>query len=185
MHDWYDWLKDIGLPLLTGGGSVAVGAVAIYVARQSHELAKQVRADEGTRDAAASRERYRDQLFRTIEPAVAAILAHRAELITNGALDTARERNLLSDSIVRLRLVMAVVNDEDRPLVDAVVRNYRVVTDMDDWGVIAAVEGGLAITLPSLLTDGRDVDELIERTESFIDEAVAERSKTTGSEATD
>lgn len=39
MHDWYDWVKDIGLPLLTGGGSVVVGVAALRVAARGHELA--------------------------------------------------------------------------------------------------------------------------------------------------
>ncbi|MFK4482552.1 hypothetical protein [Curtobacterium sp. AB7] len=39
MHNLYDWVKDIGLPLLTGGGSVVIGVAALRVARRGHELA--------------------------------------------------------------------------------------------------------------------------------------------------
>ncbi|MFJ3027974.1 hypothetical protein ACIPEQ_03950 [Curtobacterium sp. NPDC087080] len=46
MHDWYDWVKDIGLPLLTGGGSVVVGVAALRVARRGHQLAAEADSRE-------------------------------------------------------------------------------------------------------------------------------------------
>ncbi|MDR6574333.1 hypothetical protein J2X60_002992 [Curtobacterium sp. 320] len=173
MHDWYDWLKDIGLPTLTGVGSVVVGAVAIVVARQSHKLAVQVRLDESKRDRGAARERYRDQLFRTVEPTVTAMLDHRAEMLSSRRVGTADERNLLSNAIARLRLVLAVVSEHDRPVIDAVVRCYRKASDHTDWRIGAAVAGGLSVVLPSLLTDDHDVARLVADAEKLMPEAIA------------
>lgn len=176
MHDWYDWLTDIWLPLLTGGGSVVVGAVAIAVARQSHRLAKQVRADEGKRDEAARRERYRDQLFRTVEPAVTALLDQRGEIRTARRVGTSEDRNAVAKVLGHLNMIEAVANDEDSALVRAVLRAYEAAAQRKDMAVMLFVLGGLAFTLPRLLSEDRDIADLVRQTDNIVQEAIDETS---------
>lgn len=171
MHDWYDWAKDIGLPLLTGGGSVVVGAVAIYVARQSHKLAVQVRKDEAGREAAAGKERYRDQLFRTIEPTVSALLDHRAD-IAAGRVGAADERAGVAKVLGRLNMVDAVANAEDKKMVHAVLSAYEEAAGLKDRAVMTLVLAGLAMGLPRLLEDDQDIAALVLQTEGIVQEAI-------------
>lgn len=184
MHDCYDWLKDIWLPLLTGGGSVVVGAAAIWVARRSHRLAEDVRTDEKKRDNAAARERYRDQLFRTIEPAVSALLEHRAELNLRRVSGSAEDRNLRSGVVARLRLVDVVVNEEDRKVVKAALDAYRSAVKTEDWYITGTVAGRLAVRLPRLLADDRDVDAMVERFEKEVGDATKQRADLLSGNAT-
>ncbi len=172
MHDAYDFFKDIALPAFTAIGSIGVGVIAAFVALQSHNLAVQVRKDEVKRDEAASRERYRDQLFQTVEPAVTALLAHRAQVIEGQRLGTAAERNMLSNAIARLRIVDVVASSEDRPLLRAVINAYQTAAGMRDLQVLRAVLGSLAIILAGLLEEGRDVPELVRQAEEAVQEAI-------------
>lgn len=57
MHNWYDWVKDIALPLLTGGGSVVVGVAALRVARRGHELAAEAEQRESRSNRFDARQR--------------------------------------------------------------------------------------------------------------------------------
>ena len=63
MHNWYDWVKDIALPLLTGGGSVVVGLAALRVARRGHELAAASEEREGRLTRFDARQRVATELF--------------------------------------------------------------------------------------------------------------------------
>lgn len=172
MHDWYDWLKDIGLPALVGLGSIGVGAVAIVVARQSHELAMQVRQDEGKRDDAAARERYRDQLFRSIEPAVSAILAHRAEILRVYRINVPSEGLLRAATVSRLWLVAVVTSESDARLVHASRKALDGSLATGRGDVTAYVLGELSLMLPALLHDDRDVDDLVKQTEEIVSKAI-------------
>lgn len=174
MHDWYDWVKDIVLPALVGLGSIAVGAVAIVVARQSHELARQVRQDEAKRDADAEQKRYRDQLFRTVEPAVLAILEHRLLLAEffkpiPGAPKTAAP---VSNVMSALNLVDAVANVEDRRVVQAVMETYEEAITRNNFKVLNYVLGGLALGLARLLAEEHNVEGLVAKTNGLVAEAV-------------
>ncbi|MEK6310118.1 MAG: hypothetical protein V4755_05385 [Curtobacterium sp.] len=83
----YDWFKDFFMPGAAAIGSTLFGLGAVLAARkannaadESNGLAASVRNDELKREADAAKERYKDQLFRTIEPTITAMLEHRAEL---------------------------------------------------------------------------------------------------------
>lgn len=160
MHDAYDWFADIWLPLFLGLSSVAVGAVAIAVARQSHNLAVQVRKDEAKRDEDAARERYRDQLFRTVEPAVAAVMHHRAALVAQD-WETLRKTNGQAAIILRLNFIAAIANDEDRKVPKAAIDAYEAAYETDDVPTIVDALAGIALTLPRLCSDERDVAALV------------------------
>lgn len=168
----YDWWTNIGTPGLSGVGGVLVGLGAIVVAARTHALAEQVRDDEQKRDDDAARERYRDQLFRTVEPAVAAFLAHRAQVATSRTVRTVAEQLLTSTAIARLRLVQAVVSADDRPLLDSVIRSYREGVETFDWEVVVIVTGRLAIQLPTLLVDGRDIPATVREVDAIVQDAV-------------
>lgn len=163
----YDVLKDLVVPGLAGIGAVVFGLGAVLaatrandVAEQSHDLAGQVRGDELKREADAARERYRDQLFRTVEPSVSAFLEHRAELMADRRLGTQRELVVRSNAIARLRLVVAVTNADDTKVVNATIKAYRQSVATKDAQIVLGVTGELALVLPALLTEGHDADAL-------------------------
>jgi hypothetical protein len=168
VHDCYDWLKDIWLPLLTGGGSVVVGAVAIWVARRSHRLAEQVRKDEKKRDDAAALERYRDQLFRTVEPAVTALLELRAHFATDLRANRSPDRSAVARVLSRLNVIDAIASDDDRRMVNAVIDAFEEAADTKNPAVLHNVLGGLALKPPRLLSEDRDIDELVETTRKIV-----------------
>lgn len=181
MSDWvYDWLADLALPALSGIGGIVVGLGAVIVAYHSRNvaadslgLAQQVRDDEQEREVAAATDRYRDQLFRTVEPAVAALLEHRAATLTaRGDLSASEVRNAYANVIARLRLVGVVANDQDRQLVMASLRALKEATEMNDVAVLRQVLGALAVYLPDLLSEPRDIDDLVRQTDALVDEAV-------------
>lgn len=166
MHDWYDWTKDIALPTLVGVGSIAVGLIAALVARQSHNLAVQVRKDEAKRDQDAARERYRDQLFRTVEPAIAVALDYRAALVA-GDWQTLRKGYGQTAIILRLNFIAAVANSEDRKVPKAAIDMYEAATRTQDLETIADALAGIALTLPRLCSDERDIAKLLRELEAL------------------
>lgn len=183
----YEVLKDLVVPGLAGIGAVVFGLGAVLaatrandVAEQSHNLAGQVRGDELKREADAARERYRDQLFRTVEPSASAFLEHRAELIADARLGTERELVLRSNAIARLRLVAAVTNVDDTKVVLAVIKAYRGSVQTGNARVVRGVTGQLALILPALLTEGHDADALAADASALLQKQIkkaAERAK--------
>ncbi len=63
MHDWYDWTKDIAVPLLTGGASVFVAFAALRVAQRGHELAADAEERSAREARFAGRQRVAAELF--------------------------------------------------------------------------------------------------------------------------
>ncbi|WIB69783.1 hypothetical protein [Curtobacterium sp. MCBD17_026] len=186
MSDWvYDWLADMTLPALAGIGGIVVGTGAMVaahaankvaeqsraIAEQSLALAEQVRGDEQRREADAGRERYRDQLFRTVEPAVTALLGHRAEVAAGRGL---ADRSTVAEVLTRLQLILAVVNDEDEALIIACLNAYERAVARQDLSVIKFVLGGLALKLPLLLADDRDLAALVQETDGLVEDAIRE-----------
>ena len=166
----YDVLKDLVVPGLAGIGGILVGIGATVVAGRSHHLASQVRSDEQRREQDASRERHRDQLFRTVEPAVTALLEHRAEIMRSRKVDTAEERVHGSVSIARLRLVVAVCDPDEMKVLDALVDAFIVASNAKQPEVMVDVLGQIALVLPALLTNGRELDDLIRRARSLAED---------------
>jgi hypothetical protein len=178
-HPWfsYEWWNDIGVPTLGAVGSIAVGAGAIVVAYRSHNLAERVRGDEHKREADAARERYRDHLFRTVEPAMAALLDHRAEVARFRRTGARPAREAVANVMSRLNVVDAVANDEDRPMVSAVIATYEAAVDRKDLAVLEYVLGGLAFGLARLVSQARSIPDLVSTTNGLLDQAVAETSE--------
>lgn len=160
MHDTYDWFTDIWLPALVGVGLIAVGLIAARVARQSNNLAMQVRRDEAKRDEAAARERYRDQLFRTVEPAVATVMDHRAALMA-GDWQTVHRRGTHAAVIMRLNFISAIANEEDRKVSTAAIDAYEAAAQTDDQSTFKDALAAIALVLPNLCSDDRIVAELV------------------------
>lgn len=162
------------MPLLTGGGSVVVGAAAIWVARRSHRLAEDVRADEKKRADEAARERHRDQLFRTVEPAVAALLSHRDSIGRPDAPGVVSEPSPVPDVMSRLNFVSAVANEEEQDVIAAVIEVYGVAVKASDPKVKRKVLASLSVALPRLLVDDQDPKDLARkiRSESKRDQEV-------------
>jgi hypothetical protein len=175
--DWqpwfsYAWWNDIGVPALGAVGSIAVGAGAIVVAYRSHNLAERVRGDEQKRESNAARERYRDQLFRTLEPAIAATLKHRAELFASKSVRAVSSTVLFTNVVARLNLLAAVADDEDQRLVAATQQAYGDAQILGDWNVLADVATDAAINLADLLDDFRYIDDLVSEMDASLREAV-------------
>lgn len=171
----YDVLKDLLVPGLAGIGGIVVGAGAMLaafasnkVANQSLGLAHQVRVDEQNRERDAARERYRDQLFRTVEPAVTAVLEHRAVLLREGKLEAQVERLAGATVLVRLELVRAVASPTDFPVAQAFVDAFLESNKTKEAKIVAAVLGDLALTLPGLLSDASKVETLRARAEAMV-----------------
>lgn len=173
MHDWYDWTKDIALPTLVGVGSIAVGLIAAVVARQSHNLALQVRSDEAKREEAAARERYRDQVFRVVEPAVAAVIDYTNEVNTAHEVDTAELRQLRSVTSSRLRLLRSVAEGDDRRIALAAWACFRDIANHPWWEVQAYASSGLTVYLSAILEQERDIEAVISRIGTLIDQGMA------------
>lgn len=176
--DWqpwlsYAWWSDIGVPALGAVGSIAVGAGAIVVAYRSHNLAERVRGDEQKRESDAARERYHDQLSRTLEPTVTALLAVRAEVISSNQIGTPHETSLGAAVTTRLRLVSSVANPEDEEVAHAAAAEYMKARNTGRSDVLEAVLGALAVTLPALLIDEQDSKELKAEISSMVDDALA------------
>jgi hypothetical protein len=55
VHDWYDWIKDVVLPAITGGGLLVVGIASFRTARNSSKVAAASLRFEKERDARAER----------------------------------------------------------------------------------------------------------------------------------
>ncbi|MDT0209036.1 hypothetical protein [Curtobacterium sp. BRD11] len=160
MHDVYDWLKDIGLPTLVGVGSIAVGLVAALVARQSHNLAVQVRKDEAKRDEFAARERYRDQLFRTVEPAIALVMDLRTALIT-GDQNAFQTRGAHAAVFARLSFISAIANEDDRAVSEAAIDRYEAAAQTSDKEALKRALIAIALALPRLCAADRDPTGLV------------------------
>ncbi|PZE93896.1 hypothetical protein DEJ00_01365 [Curtobacterium sp. MCLR17_039] len=173
-HPWfsYEWWNDIGVPALGAVGSIAVGAGAIVVAYRSHNLAERVRGDEQKRESDAARERYRDQLFRTVEPTVTALLAVRAEVMSSDLIGTPHETSLGAAVTTRLRLVSSIANAEDEDVAYAAAAEYMKARDTGRSDVLVAVLGALAVTLPALLIDDQDSKELETEISSMVNDAL-------------
>ncbi|MBF4626529.1 hypothetical protein [Curtobacterium flaccumfaciens] len=176
----YEWFKDFFLPGFVGIGTTLFGLGAVLAARkangaadESNGLTVAVRADELKREESAARERYRDQLFRVVEPAVTSILAHRAEIMTSYRIGHPAEGILRSEVVSRLWLTAVVTNDTDGRLVDA---NRKALDDAITTGrgdVTAHVLGDMALMMPTLLQDARDIDALVKQTGDFVSKAIA------------
>lgn len=180
MHDWYDWVKDIGLPALVGLGSIGVGAVAIVVARQSHELAKQVRKDEAKRDEDAARERYRVQLLSAVESAVAAVLAHRGALWISRDLGGAEDRVVGGTTITRFEMLEAVADQRELRAVLAMNHAFIDANNTDDVRIVLDVLGELALALPRLLAEPPETKNIARRASEWVANAEAKARLTDG-----
>lgn len=167
MHDCYDWLKDIVLPLVVGAGSVWVGFAAWRVARQSHQLAEQVRNDEANRAKDAARDRYREQLFRIIEPAAAAMLDHSDAIeerrSNGGKAARGSGANFVSAVMSRLHLLSVVTNAEDEEFVEATIEAYGRALKNDDLDARADLITALALGIARLLDEDRDIEQLVQK----------------------
>ncbi|TPG05571.1 hypothetical protein EAH85_12620 [Curtobacterium flaccumfaciens] len=180
----YDVLKDLVVPGLAGIGAVVFGLGAVLaalrsndVAEQSHGLAEQVRGDELKREGDAARGRYRDQLFRTVEPAVTALLDYRAAVLASrGNLSSSEVRNASSNVIARLRLVGVVADEQDRRLVIATLKAMQAAMATNDSAVVRQVLGSLAMLLPDLLSEQRDLDRVVRETNEVVAEAIRDTS---------
>lgn len=179
----YEAIKDLVVPGLSGIGSVIFGLGAVLAAGRANDVAEQVRGDEQKREAYAARQRYEDQLFRTIEPTVAAFLVHRSEIATSRTVRTVPEQLLATDVIARLRLVQAVVNENDKPLLDAIIRSYRDAIEANDWEVLVSVTGSLAIQLPALLVEGLNIPATVRVVDALVPDAVAAAAADAGGDA--
>ena len=173
MHDWYDWMKDIGLPTLVGIGSIAVGAVAALVAKQSHELAKQVRADEAKRDAEVARERHRDQMLQAVEASVVAVLAHRGTLWLSRDLGGPEDRVVGGTTIARFELLTAVADESERPATIALNRAFISANNTSDARIMLVVLGELALALPRLLRDPPEIASIVRDASGWVPAAKA------------
>jgi len=169
----YEWWRDVGTPGLSGVGGILVGVGAIVVAARTHALAKQVRNDEQKRDQDAARARYRDHLFRTVEPAVAALLDQRAndEELRKAKKSSERVRPV-TNVMSRLNVLRAIANAEDRQYLDAVIEAYGVAMSASDPKVTSNILASLAVGLPRLLSDDRDVNHLVRATKDLVAEAL-------------
>jgi hypothetical protein len=161
-----DFLKDPLLPALYAIGTIRVGIGAIAAADQSNGLAAQVRDDEQQRDAAAAaaaaaRDRYRDQLFRVIEPTVSAMLALRAEIQTSHRVGHPAEALLRSDVISRLSFVSSVATRLDRRVALACLQALNDALSTGRANVTGHVLGILVLLLPELIEEPRDIDGLV------------------------
>lgn len=182
MSDWvYDWLADLAVPALSGIGGIVVGVGAVVVAyrshgvaERSHGLAEQVRADEQKREADASRERYRDQIFRTVEPAVSALLDLRGELMARPEIGTPAERNLGSNVTARLSVISSIASRDDKRVLLAAARAFIDARRTKRPDVLRRVAGQLALLLPKLLRDGHSVVELEKQAAAMVQEALTE-----------
>lgn len=152
MTDWvYDWLADLTVPGLAGIGGIIVGTGAMVAAFSSFNLARQVREDEQRRERVAEAERYRDQLIHVLEPAVSALLAHRAEMVKLHSVGTPAERNLRSDALARLKLAQVVASKEDRRIVSEVTTAFIASHKTKHWQVMGGTNGELTIYLANIL----------------------------------
>lgn len=181
----YDWFKDFFLPGFVGIGTTMFGLGAVLAARrangaadESNGLAAEVRADELKREVSAARERYRDQLFRVVEPGVTAVLAHRAELMKTHRLGTPAEGILRADVVSRLWLIMSVASAEDAKLVDATSDALQDGIKTGRSDVVVFVLGQIALMLPSLLRETRDIDKLVMQTNGFVTSGMARHAST-------
>lgn len=165
-------MKDIVLPTMIGVSSIAVGAVAIVIARQSHRLAEDVRSDEASRDAEAARVRYRDQLVRAVEATVAAVLAHRGTLWISRDLDGPEDRVVGGTTVTRFELLAAVADEADLPAVRSMNKAFIDANGTGDVRVVLAVLGELALALPRLLTEPSEVDDIVKRSDEWIPKAM-------------
>lgn len=181
MSDWlYDWLADMTLPALAGIGGIVVGTGAMVaaftsnkVAEQSYALAQQVRDDEQRREADAAHERYRDHLFRTVEPTISAMLEHRAELRRVPEMGPVDETEYRSTALARLRLIMSVTAVEDSAPLNATVRSYTGAINTGRPEVVRGVLGQLVLHLAEFLEEGRDDDALVRAIDGVLPEMVA------------
>jgi hypothetical protein len=169
----YEVLKDLVVPGLAGVGGILVGIGALVVAQRSHALAEQVRADEKKRDDAAAAALYRDQLFRTVEPAVTALLDYRVELLASHQVDGAADRAVRSAAIVRLSMLRAVVNEDHLRVVSAATASYYRAMDTQRWDVLWRVLGRMVVLLPLLLDSDPPDDELVAEASSLVEAEVA------------
>lgn len=168
----YEWWRDVGTPGLSGVGGILVGVGAIVVAARTHALAKQVRNDEQKRDQDAARARYRDHLFRTVEPAVAALLDQRANDEEPDSAKPLERVRPVTNVMSRLNVLRAIANTEDRRYIDAVIGAYGTAIHASDPKAVSDILASLAVGLPRLLSDDRDVDRLIEATEAAVAQAL-------------
>jgi hypothetical protein len=176
VSDWvYDWLADMALPGLAGIGGIVVGTGAMVAAFASYNLARQVRGDERRREEEAARERYRDQLIRVLEPAVSALLEHRAEMVKSRTVGTPAERNLRSDAMARLKLAQVVASGEERRVVLEAMTAYIASHKTKHWQVMGGTNGELTIYLANILGT-YDADDEVKK----IGELVAKQTKRWG-----
>ena len=155
------------MPGLAGVGGIIVGAGAMLaafasntVAGQSFALAQQVRGDEQEREDASARERYRDQLFRTVEPAITALMEHQALWAEPANRGAGSGAGAVANVMSRMLLLEAVATAHDQVFVNAAIDVYGIAIAEPDRQRSSDIVTGLLVGLPKLLFEGRDVDEL-------------------------
>lgn len=163
----YGWWADIGMPGLAGVGGSVVGVGAIVVAARTHSLAKQVRRDEQDRDRDAARKRYREQLFRTVEPAISAILDHALQVDAGGTTSPSAGSRLVTDVMARLHVLSVVPSAEDREFVEATIDVYGVALSKRDVHTKSDLLTALALGLARLLDEDRDVAALVRKAKTL------------------
>lgn len=80
----------------------------------------------------------------------------------------------MAEVLTRLQLILAVVNDEDEALIIACLNAYERAVARQDLSVIKFVLGGLALKLPLLLADDRDLAALVQETDGLVEDAIRE-----------
>lgn len=180
----YDVFKDFVLPGITGLGSIAVGVGAIVVAVKSNALAEKVRDDEEDREKDAARERYREQLLRVVEPAVEAMLAHRAEVQTSQLIGYTEEGHLRSTVVTRLFIARTVATREDAQLVDALREVFDNSIASGKALVLVHVLGQMVLGLTMLLDESRDISHEVDLTKTWVAEGEERRRVPSAAEST-
>lgn len=157
----YEWWTDIGASSLSGLGGVLVGVGAIVVAARTHSLAKLVRDDEQRRDLLAAEVRYREQLFRTVDLAVTALLEFRGQLAAAMYGGQKPVWSAIADVRSRLGMIDAIADADDKRVVRAVLKAFEEAVDVANPAVLHNALGKLAGVLPMVLADDRKIEELV------------------------
>lgn len=145
MHDWYDWTKDIALPLLTAGASVFVGVAALRVAQRGHELAadaenriaREARFGSRQRVAAELLDYVRVREWNQSAPPVTAGVGLKID-VRPGTAQHANDRDE-DDILSSASTLAAVLSDADRTSFDWLVNDLVALLKDTNRPVISAL----------------------------------------------
>lgn len=157
----YEWWRDIGTGALGVVAAVLTAAATLVVAVRSHLLATKVATDAETRanqDGVAAEvraerdrdDRYREQLGRVIDSAMATLVEY-GNAVKQGFGPTEGESQLRAAAQARLMLVDATASEDDKPATRAVYEEFHASGHHIRWDVRRSVAGLLAGALAQVL----------------------------------